>query len=96
LRQWLESQGHTYIVTHDKEPSDSELDKHLPDTDILITTPFHPAYITKERFEKAKNLKLAITAGVGSDHIDLQYCRDQQHTVSVLEVTGKSNNLLPH
>ena len=27
--------------------------------------------MTKERIEKAPNLKLAITAGVGSDHVDL-------------------------
>ena len=24
----------------------AELDKHIPDADILITTPFHPAYMT--------------------------------------------------
>ena len=25
----------------------SELDKHLSDADVVITTPFHPAYMTK-------------------------------------------------
>ncbi|GAB5591169.1 formate dehydrogenase (NAD+) [Umbelopsis nana] len=87
LREWLESQGHTYIVTDDKE-APCELDKHLPDTDILITTPFHPAYIGKERFEIAKKLKLAVTAGVGSDHISLAEAR--KHNVSVVEVTGSN------
>jgi formate dehydrogenase len=38
-----------------------------PQTDVLITTPFHPAYLTAELFAKAKNLKLCITAGVGSE-----------------------------
>lgn len=28
-------------------------------------------YLTADLFEKAKNLKLCVTAGVGSDHIDL-------------------------
>ena len=79
-------QGHEYIVTDDKEGEDSELDKHLKDANILISTPFHPAYLTKERIEKAKNLKLSITAGVGSDHVDLHAAADGGMTVA--EVTG--------
>lgn len=54
--------------------------------DILITTPFHPAYMTPERLKRAKNLKLAHTAGVGSDHIDLAVAADQG--VTVTEVSG--------
>jgi formate dehydrogenase len=38
LRDWLKERGHTLVVTSDKEGDDSELDKNLPDTDILITT----------------------------------------------------------
>jgi hypothetical protein len=38
LRDWLEERGHKLVVTSDKEGDDSELDKNLPDTDILITT----------------------------------------------------------
>ena len=34
---------------------------------VLITTPFHPAYVTAERIKKAKNLELLLTAGIGSD-----------------------------
>ena len=82
-------QGHEYIVTDDKEGEDSELDKHLKDANILISTPFHPAYLTKERIEKAQNLKLSITAGVGSDHVDLHAAADGGMTVA--EVTG-----IPH
>lgn len=82
----LPHQGHEYIVTDDKEGDDSELDKHLKDANILISTPFHPAYLTKERIDKAKNLKLSITAGVGSDHIDLHAAADGGMTVA--EVTG--------
>jgi formate dehydrogenase len=65
LREWLESQGHTYVVTDDKEGENSTLDKEIVDAEIVITTPFHPGYINRERIEKAKNLKACITAGVG-------------------------------
>ena len=84
-------QGHEYVVTEDKEGEDSELEKHLEDANILISTPFHPAYLTKERIEKAKNLKLSITAGVGSDHIDLHAAADAGMTVA--EVTGIPHSL---
>jgi formate dehydrogenase len=71
LRKFLEEQGHTFIVTSDKEGPNSVFEKELPDADVVISQPFWPAYMTTERFEKAKNLKLIITAGIGSDHIDL-------------------------
>jgi lactate dehydrogenase-like 2-hydroxyacid dehydrogenase len=64
----------------------AELDRELPDTNILITTPFHPAYITKERLAKGKNLELLVTAGIGSDHIDLRAAAEKGLTVA--EVTG--------
>ena len=35
--------------------------------------------------ESAPNLKMAITAGIGSDHVDLQAAMD--HRVDVVEVT---------
>ena len=35
--------------------------------------------------ESAPNLKMAITAGIGSDHVDLQAAID--HKVDVVEVT---------
>jgi lactate dehydrogenase-like 2-hydroxyacid dehydrogenase len=43
------------------------------------------AHLTKERFDKAKKLKLIITAGIGSDHTDLQAAMDKG--VTVAEVT---------
>uniref|UniRef100_A0A7I4B448 Formate dehydrogenase, mitochondrial n=1 Tax=Physcomitrium patens TaxID=3218 RepID=A0A7I4B448_PHYPA len=88
IREWLESKGHKYVVTSDKDGPDSELDKELADAHILITTPFHPAYMTKERLAKAKNLELLVTAGVGSDHIDLHAAAEKGLTVS--EVTGSN------
>jgi formate dehydrogenase len=68
LTDFLGSQGHEFVVLTDKE---TELDKQLATADILITTPFWPAYVTKERISKAPKLQLILTAGIGSDHIDL-------------------------
>lgn len=85
LRKYLESLGHTFVVTSDKDGADSEFDKELVDADIVISQPFWPAYLTAERIAKAKNLKLAITAGIGSDHVDLQAAIERGITVA--EVT---------
>lgn len=85
LRSFLESLGHTFIVTADKDGSNSDFEKELPDADIVISQPFWPAYLTAERLKKAKKLKLAITAGIGSDHVDLSAAIQQNITVA--EVT---------
>ena len=85
LRAFLEERGHTFVVTSDKEGSDSALDRELPDTDIVISQPFWPAYLTAERLAKAPMLKLAITAGIGSDHVDLQAANE--HGITVAEIT---------
>jgi formate dehydrogenase len=71
LRKFLESQGHAFVVTSDKEGPSSKFERELPDADVVISQPFWPAYLTAERIAKAKKLKLAITAGIGSDHVDL-------------------------
>lgn len=88
LREYLESLGHEYVVSDSKEGPDSDFQKHIVDAEILITTPFHPGYLTADLFEKAKNLKLCVTAGVGSDHIDLNAA--VKHKVQVLEVSGSN------
>ncbi|KZT58851.1 hypothetical protein CALCODRAFT_481958 [Calocera cornea HHB12733] len=86
---WLKSLGHEYIVTDDKEGPNSVFQRELPDTDVLITTPFHPAYLTGDLIRnKAKKLKLALTAGVGSDHVDLTAANEKK--ISVFEVTGSN------
>jgi formate dehydrogenase len=71
LRAFLESSGHELIVTSDKEGPGSEFERQLLDADVVISQPFWPAYLTAERIAKAKDLKLALTAGIGSDHVDL-------------------------
>jgi len=85
LRRFLEDGGHTLVVTSDKDRPDSVFDRELPDADVVISQPFWPAYLTKERFARARNLKLAITAGIGSDHVDLQAATEAGITVA--EVT---------
>jgi formate dehydrogenase len=85
LRKFLEDAGHTLVVTSDKDGPNSVFEKELPDAEIVISQPFWPAYMTRERFDKAKKLKLVVTAGIGSDHTDLQAAMDKG--VTVAEVT---------
>lgn len=85
LRKFIESAGHELIVTSDKDSQDSVFDQHLSDSTIVISQPFWPAYLTKDRIKKSPNLKLAITAGIGSDHVDLQSAIE--NNLTVCEVT---------
>ncbi|HEX5766489.1 MAG TPA: NAD-dependent formate dehydrogenase [Woeseiaceae bacterium] len=85
LRKFLEERGHSLVVTSDKEGENSALDKELRDADVVISQPFWPAYLTAERIAKAQNLRLAITAGIGSDHVDLQAAIERG--ITVCEVT---------
>jgi len=85
LREFLEQGGHTLVVTSDKDGPDSEFERQLPEAEVVISQPFWPAYLTAERIAKAPNLKLAITAGIGSDHVDLQAAIE--NGITVAEVT---------
>jgi len=85
LRKFIEGLGHKLVVTSDKDGPDSVFEKELVDADIVISQPFWPAYLTKERIAKATNLKMAITAGIGSDHVDLKSATERGITVA--EVT---------
>ena len=85
LRTFLEERGHRFVVTADKEGPDSEFDRELPEADVVISQPFWPAYLTAERIAKAPKLKLAVTAGIGSDHVDLPAAIE--HGITVAEVS---------
>ena len=74
------------VLADSKEGANSDLDKHLPEADVVITTPFHPGYLSSERLSKANKLKLALTAGIGSDHVDLNAAA--KNGVTVAEITG--------
>ncbi len=86
LRELLEEAGHELISTTDREGG--ELEENLSDADVLITTPFWPVYVTKEMLGDAPNLKLILTAGVGSDHVDLGEVAERGITVA--EITGSN------
>ncbi|KAI5409574.1 formate dehydrogenase 1, mitochondrial [Lathyrus oleraceus] len=60
----------------------------IPDLHVMISTPFHLAYVTAERIKKAKNLELLLTAGIGSDHIDLNVAAAVGLTVAE-SITGE-------
>ncbi len=85
LRKFLEEGGHRFVVTSDKDGPDSLFERELPGAEVVISQPFWPAYLTADRIAKAPNLKLAVTAGIGSDHVDLQAAIDGGITVA--EVT---------
>jgi formate dehydrogenase len=85
LRFYLEGLGHEFVVTSDKDGENSVFDQELADADVVISQPFWPAYLTAERIARAPQLKLAVTAGIGSDHVDLDAAIDRGITVA--EVT---------
>ena len=89
LRPFLERQGHTLVVTSDKDGADSAFERNLHDADVVISQPFWPAYLTAERIARAPRLKLAITAGIGSDHVDLEAAI--RRGVTVAEVTNSNS-----
>ena len=85
LRPFLEGQGHELVALTDR----GELfERELETADVLVTTPFWPAYVTRERLERAPRLRLILTAGVGSDHIDLAAAAERGITVA--EITGSN------
>ena len=85
LRRFLEAAGHDVVVTSDKDGPDCVFERELVDADVVISQPFWPAYLTRERIAKAPKLKLALTAGIGSDHVDLAAAAERGITVA--EVT---------
>jgi formate dehydrogenase len=86
LQDFLKKSGHEFVVTSDKDGHNSVFEKNLHDATVVISQPFWPAYLTKERIAKAPHLKMAITAGVGSDHVDLEAA--SKAGITVIEVTG--------
>lgn len=89
LRKFFEDGGHELVVTSDKDGPNSRFERELPDADIVISQPFWPAYLTKERIARAPRLKLALTAGIGSDHVDLDAAKE--HGITVAEETWSNS-----
>ncbi|MFP5021636.1 NAD-dependent formate dehydrogenase [Pseudonocardia phyllosphaerae] len=85
LGDHLADAGHELVLTSE---TGEKLDELLTDAEVLITTPFWPVYFDADRIAKASSLKLAITAGIGSDHIDSDAA--VEHGITVAEVTGSN------
>lgn len=88
LREFLEERNIEFVVTSSKDGPDSVVEKELHDATVIISQPFWPAYVTADRIAKAPHLQLAVTAGIGSDHVDLQAASNAGMTVA--EVTGSN------
>ena len=82
-------------MTSSKDGADSVLDRELHDAEIVISQPFWPADMTAERIAKAPKLQMIVTAGIGSDHTDLEAAN--KHNITVAEVTySNSNSVAEH
>lgn len=89
LKLFLAKHGASFIVTDDKEGPESVFERELHDADVIISQPFWPACMTAPRFAKAKKLKLIITAGIGSNPVDLAEAVARR--VDVVEVSGSNS-----
>ena len=70
LRKFLESNGHQLIVTSDKDGDGCTADKELVDADIVISQPFFPYYLTREKMESAPNSSgFWLSFNVCSNHV---------------------------
>ncbi|MBO1004413.1 hypothetical protein ACFSKI_01930 [Pseudogracilibacillus auburnensis] len=78
LYDYFKDKDHEFVVVSD---TDESLEPHLEDMSVIICSPFYPFYLTEDRVQRSPNLKLAITAGVGSDHFDLEACAARNITV---------------
>ncbi|CAF1205258.1 unnamed protein product [Adineta steineri] len=92
LREWIKENKLDsrlkLVVTSDKQGENSLAEKTLPEASVVISQPFWPCYLDQTRIDKAKKLKLAITAGVGSDHVNLEAaCK---RGITVAEVSGSN------
>ena len=89
LPSFLAARGHTLVATSDEQGPDSVFERELPEADIVISQPSWPAHLTAARIARARELKLVITAGVGSDHVDLDAAA--AHGLTVAEVTQSAS-----
>ncbi|HEY1414157.1 MAG TPA: NAD(P)-dependent oxidoreductase, partial [Rhodopila sp.] len=82
LRDFLAARGHALMLATEHEAADSAFEQALPEAEILVIQACWPAALTAERIAKAPKLKLVVTAGTGSDHIDLNAAARRGLTVA--------------
>ena len=56
LRKFLEENGHELVVTSDKDGDGCTADKELVDADVVISQPFWPYYLTREKIESINDI----------------------------------------
>lgn len=52
IESFLEDKDHEFVIIN----SDEEVDQHLEDMEVIISSPFLPAYMDENRLEKLLNL----------------------------------------
>jgi formate dehydrogenase len=85
LRGWLEDAGHELVTSTE---TGEKLNGELAGAQVLITNPFWPVYLDRNRIQAASALGLVVNAGIGSDHIDSDAARERGITVA--EVTASN------
>jgi formate dehydrogenase len=85
LRSFLAARGHTLVHTSDHEAADAGFDRELRDAEILIIQACWPVRLDAERIANAAKLRLVITAGTGSDNVDLEAA--SRRGITVAEIT---------
>jgi formate dehydrogenase len=88
LRKFLAARGHTLTVLVDQDGPASRFDQELPEAEIVISQACSPVRLSAERIAKAHKLRLVITAGEGSEDIDLDAAATRGITVA--EITHSS------
>ncbi|KAH7839836.1 hypothetical protein Vadar_009356 [Vaccinium darrowii] len=68
----------------------TELEKHIPDAHVLITTPFHPAYVTEERIKRAKKKTLDLESSLTAQAV-ITYTTECQSSKVMFEHTMNFN-----
>ena len=82
LRKFLAARGHSLTVLSDQDGRASKFDQALTEAEIVISQACWPAHLNAERIFNARKLRLVVTAGEGTEHIDLEAAARRGITVA--------------
>lgn len=83
IRKKYNNQGHEFVYYPDRNEAPDVLIERMKEADIVILSNIK---IDKNILSKCKNLKLLDIAFTGVDHIDIEYCK--QNNISVCNASG--------
>ena len=83
IRKKYNNQGHEFVYYPDRNEAPDVLIERMKEADIAILSNIK---IDKNILSKCKNLKLLDIAFTGVDHIDIEYCK--QNNISVCNASG--------